>query len=44
MDEALMSYITEILNGNITAEQYGEPAGRETQIREPAAEEVPAAA
>ena len=44
MDEALMSYITEILNGNITAEQYGEPAGRETQIRKAAAEEVPAAA
>ena len=48
MDEAVMAYVTEVLGGNITAEQYGEPAGRETQIRaeapeEEAAEEAPAA-
>ena len=44
MDEAVMAYITEVLGGNITAEQYGAPAGRETQIRleAPEAEEVPA--
>ena len=46
MDEATISYITEVLGGDITAEQYGEPAGRETQIREEPAEteETPAAA
>ena len=33
MDEAVMSYIEEILQGNITAEAYGSPAGRETQIK-----------
>ena len=33
MDEAVMAYITEVLEGKITAEAYGEPAGRETQVR-----------
>ena len=42
MDEAVMAYITEVLNGDITAEAYGAPAGRETQIL--AEEEVAAAA
>ena len=32
MDEALMSYITEELDGVVTAEQYGEPQGRITII------------
>lgn len=45
MDEAVIEYISDVLNGDITAEQYGEPAGRETQIREETpVEEVPAAA
>ena len=35
-----MAYITEALNGTITAEQYGEPAGRETQIRSEVTEEA----
>ncbi len=33
MDEAVMAYITDVLGGNITAEAYGAPAGRETQIK-----------
>ena len=33
MDEALMSYITEELDGVVTAEQYGEPQGRITIIK-----------
>ncbi len=33
MDEAVMQYITNALNGTITAETYGEPQGRTTQIR-----------
>ena len=33
MDEAVMQYITEVLNGTITEEAYGEPQGRTTQIR-----------
>ncbi len=32
MDEALMSYITEELDGVVTAEQYGEPQGRITIV------------
>ena len=40
MDEAVMAYITEVLGGDITAEQYGEPAGRETQIRSEVTEEA----
>ena len=34
MDEAVMEYITSVLNGVISAETYGEPQGRTTQIRE----------
>ena len=30
MDEVVMEYITEVLGGKVTAEQYGEPAGRIT--------------
>jgi 5'-nucleotidase len=33
MDEAVMAYVEEALNGVITAEAYAEPQGRETQIR-----------
>ena len=33
MDEAVMAYVTEVLNGVITAEAYGVPQGRETQIK-----------
>ena len=33
MDEAVMAYVTDVLNGVISAEAYGEPAGRETEIR-----------
>ena len=33
MDEAVMAYITEVLNGTITAEAYGEPRGAQTQIK-----------
>lgn len=33
MDEAVMNFITDVLNGTITAETYGEPQGRETQIK-----------
>ena len=45
MDEAVVAYISDVLNGNITAEQYGEPRGAQTQIRaeEPEAEVEPAA-
>ena len=32
MDEAVMNYVTEVLEGTITEEAYGAPAGRETQI------------
>lgn len=32
MDQAVMNYVTEVLEGKITAEAYGEPQGRETQI------------
>ena len=32
MDQAVMAYITEVLNGKITAEAYGAPQGRETQL------------
>ena len=42
MDEAVMAFITDVLDGNITAEDYGEPRGSETQIR--AEEEVQPAA
>jgi 5'-nucleotidase len=33
MDEAVMAYVEDALNGVITAEAYAEPQGRETQIR-----------
>ena len=33
MDYAVMVYVTEVLNGSITAEAYGAPQGRETQIK-----------
>ena len=32
MDEALMEYITEALNGVITEEAYGQPRGNAVQI------------
>ena len=32
MDEAVMAYVTEVLNGTITAEAYAEPRGSATQI------------
>ena len=32
MDQAVMNYVTDVLEGNITAEAYGEPRGNETQI------------
>ena len=33
MDEAVMSYVTEVLEGKITAEAYGQPRGSATQIK-----------
>lgn len=33
LDEALMAYIAEVLNGTITAEAYGQPRGSVTQIK-----------
>ena len=33
MDEAVMAYIAEVLNGTITAEAYGAPRGSQTQIK-----------
>ena len=33
MDEAVMAYVNEVLNGKITAEAYAEPRGSETQIK-----------
>ena len=33
MDEAVMAYVSDVLNGVITAEAYGAPQGRETQIK-----------
>ncbi len=47
MDQAVMEYITAELNGDITAEMYGEPQGRLTivlpEAAEEEAEEAPAA-
>ena len=45
MDQAVMSYIALVLDGDITAEQYGAPRGSLTIItaEEPAAEEAEAA-
>ena len=34
MDEAVMQYISDVLDGAITAEAYGEPRGTETQVTE----------
>ena len=36
LDEVVMEYITEVLDGTVTAEQYGEPQGRITITTEPA--------
>ena len=36
LDEVLMQYITEVLEGTVTAEKYGEPAGRITIVGEAA--------
>ena len=33
MDEVVMAYVTEVLNGIIPADVYGEPQGRETEIK-----------
>ena len=33
LDEAVMAYITEVLEGKITVEAYGEPRGFATQIK-----------
>ena len=33
LDEAVMAYVADVLDGTITAEAYGEPQGRETQVR-----------
>ena len=30
MDEVVMDYITTVLNGTVTADKYGQPAGRIT--------------
>ena len=44
MDQTVMDYITDVLNGVITEAAYGAPSGRETQIREEVTEEVAPAA
>ena len=36
-----MEYITEVLDGTVTAEQYGEPQGRITVLTEPVEEGLP---
>ena len=33
MDEAVMAYVAEVLQGKVTAEAYGQPRGSETQIK-----------
>ena len=33
MDEAVMAYVAEVLQGKVTAEAYGQPRGTETQIK-----------
>ncbi|MBQ8160613.1 MAG: bifunctional metallophosphatase/5'-nucleotidase [Clostridia bacterium] len=33
MDETVMQFVSEVLDGTITAEAYGQPRGSETQIR-----------
>ena len=45
MDEAVVAFITDVLDGQITADAYGEPRGTQTQIVvEPAEEEAAPAA
>ncbi|MBQ8109128.1 MAG: 5'-nucleotidase C-terminal domain-containing protein, partial [Clostridia bacterium] len=39
LDQAVMAYVTDVLEGKITAEQYGQPRGSETQILAEEAEE-----
>ena len=39
MDQAVVNYITDELEGVISAEMYGEPRGYQTQVRAEAAEE-----
>ncbi len=41
MDEVVMEYINTVLGGKITAEKYGEPAGRITIVNEPVVEPEP---
>ena len=41
LDEVVMEYITEVLDGTVTAEQYGEPQGRITVLTEPVEEGLP---
>ena len=43
MDQAVMEYITDVLDGTITAEAYGETDGEQTQIRAEEAETEEAA-
>ena len=43
MDEAVVNYISEVLEGKVTEEDYGQPRGSETQILPEPAEEAPAA-
>jgi len=33
LDEAVIAYVTDVLNGNVTEEAYGAPRGTETQIK-----------
>ncbi|MBR6186801.1 MAG: 5'-nucleotidase C-terminal domain-containing protein, partial [Clostridia bacterium] len=33
MDEAVIAFVRDVLNGKITAEAYGAPQGRETEIK-----------
>ena len=33
LDEAVIAYVTDVLNGNITTEAYGAPRGSATQIK-----------
>ena len=44
MDEAVVAFVTDVLNGQITAETYGQPRGSMTIVLpEESAEEQPAA-
>ena len=44
MDQAVVDFISTVLEGNITAEAYGQPRGSETQIRAEEVEEIAPAA